>query len=207
MALHMMGPSSVDREVVIRHWLQQELNKEDMAISDTDASTITELLEELLRRTGGQNTILWKELPVDWYHTELTERQFKNLRTVDSPDGLGWDRMANDHSVTTCAENIIDNRVDDSTTPFADVSHIRELYQKLPDSRIRDVVIRVEENQSPPRVVDGNHRAVAVAMYLHETGEFPAVGGYVGIVRKSILRCLYGKVWYMLRTATSSSLW
>lgn len=197
----------VDREEVIRHWTAREFEKHGESTDDLAGMDETDLLAALMERTSGENGPLWRPREVRWYHTPVSERQLRRLRVVHSPEGLGWDRVAPDGRVLTAARRIRDGAVTDATVPQVDVTKIRRLARGLPESTPDDLVVVGAQTTTPPRIVDGNHRATAVALSLLETGRIPDLHAYLGIVATRPLRALVEKMRWILRGRLRGQWW
>ena len=197
---------TVGPETVLRHWLRLELRKRGETLA-VDAMDERELLAALMERTGGENRPLWRPRETAWLHGPVTERRLRRLRTVAAPDDLGWDRVAPDDSVLTAARRIHDGSVTDETTSLVDVGLVREIAADLPDREVADLVLVGGQTTAPPRVVDGNHRAVAVALHLLEGGEMPDLAAYVGVVETRPLRLLASKLRWLARGRLRDEWW
>jgi hypothetical protein len=197
---------TVGHEAVLQHWLRVELRKRGETLA-VDAMDERELLAALMERTGGENRPLWRPRETAWLHGPVTERRLRRLRTVAAPDDLGWDRVAPDGSVLTAARRVRDGSVTDETTPLVDVDLIREIAAGLPDREVADLVLVTEQTTAPPRVVDGNHRAVGAALHLLWGGELPDLEAYVGVVETRPLRRLTAKLRWLARRRLRDERW
>ncbi|PSP85895.1 hypothetical protein BRC83_02040 [Halobacteriales archaeon QS_1_68_17] len=186
----------VDRRTVVEHWCERELRKRGEAV-DLSTRDDAEVLALLMEHTTGENGYLWKAGVDRWYHERLPEGAFRQLRLIASPAGTGWRAVAADGSLLTAADNLADGTVTEETTALADVEHVRRLADDLPAAGVEDLVLVTRQSPAPPRIVDGNHRALAVALHLVETGEYVPTSAYVGVVRSRPLADLLDKVrWY-----------
>ncbi len=176
----------VDRERVLRHWTARERRKRDLDTDVLAEMDEREVLAELMQYTDGEERPLWRPRSVDWYHVPVRESWLRTLRVVASPDGLGWNLVAPDERVVTAARRIRDGRVTDETTPQVDVATIERRAAALPRA-LDDLVVVGGQTARPPRVVDGNHRAVAVLCHLLAGGEMPDMRAYVGVVESGPL--------------------
>lgn len=197
----------VDREEVLRHWTAREFEKRGEATEALEAMDETALLDALMGRTSGENRPVWRPREVRWYHAPVSERQLRRLRVIHTPEGLGWDRVAPDGRVLTAARRIRDDEVTDDTTQQVDVTKIRRLASELPERSLDDLVVVGAQTTAPPRVLDGNHRAVAVALSLLETGRTPDLHAYLGIVTTRPLWTLLAKVRWFLRGYRRGQWW
>lgn len=197
----------VDREEVIRHWTTREFEKRGEATDALNNMDETALLDALMGRTSGENRPVWRPREVRWYHAVATEPQFRRLRIVHTPKGLGWDRVAPDHRVLTAARRIRDGEVTDDTSPQVDVAAICRLAADLPEGDVEDLILTGAQTTAPPHVVDGNHRATAVALSLLETGRMPDLCVYVGIVTTRPLATLLAKLRWFARGHLGGEWW
>lgn len=181
---------------VIRYWLKLELNKRECSFEGIDEAERPKLIAKLLEYTSGEAAILWKERDVKWIDKKLTVRDIESIRSVKSPSGVGWSRMSDGHSIIDCAQKICAGRVDDETTRFVDVGYIKQIAADICERDLKKIIVKTDESPSAPRVVDGNHHAVASAMYYLKTGEMPDVRAYIGIKQVSALKMLLEKIVY-----------
>jgi len=194
----------VSREAVLRHWLDRELAKRGES-PPTDEMDETALLAALMDRTTGENRALWRPGETTWYHDTVDERLLQRLRTVAAPEGLGWRRVAPDGRVWTAAERIRDGTVTDEDTPLVDVAAIRQVAD-APEA-LDDLVLVGSQTTSPPRAIDGNHRAVGVALHLLDGGAMPDLAAYVGVVRARPLALLVEKARWLVRGHLRGEWW
>ncbi len=194
----------VSREAVIRHWLDREVAKrgESLATEEMDETT---LLAALMDRTTGENRPLWHPDGTTWYHGVVDEALLRRLRTVAAPAGLGWRRVAPDGRVWTAARRIHEGTVTDETTPLVDVTAIRRL--AAAPAGIDDIVLVGRQTTAPPRVVDGNHRAVAAAVHVLDGGAMPDLEAYVGVIRTRPLTGLVEKARWLARWYRRDGWW
>ncbi len=196
----------MSRETVLRHWLDRELRKREESLP-TGTMDERALLDALMTRTTGENRPLWRPRGTTWYHATVDERLLRRLRTVAAPEGLGWRRVAPDGRVWTAAERIHDGTVTDEGTPLVDVAAIRRVADGLPGRDPDDIVLVGGQTTTPPRAVDGNHRAVGVALHLLDGGSMPDLAAYVGVVRARPLALLVEKVRWLVRGHLRGEWW
>lgn len=192
------GPNArrVSRETVLRHWLERELSKRGESLP-TDEMDERALLAALMARTSGENRPLWRPSETTWFHDTVDEHLLRRLRTVATPEGLGWRRVAPDGRVWTAARRIHEGVVTDEETPLVDVAAVRRTAADPED--VDDLVLAGGQTTAPPRVVDGNHRAVGVAVHRLEGGAMPDLGAYVGLVHARPLAMLVEKARWLAR--------
>lgn len=196
----------VPREDVLRHWLDRELAKRGESLP-TDEMDETSLLEALMARTTGENRPLWRPRETTWYHDTVGTGLLRRLRTVAAPDGLGWHHVAPDGRVWTAAERIRDGTVTDGDTPLVDVAAARRVADTLPGREVDDLVLVGSQTTTPPRAIDGNHRAVGVALHLLDGGRMPELAAYVGVVRSRPLALLVEKARWLVRGHRRDEWW
>jgi len=109
--------------------------------------------------------------------------------------------------VLTAARRVRDGSVTDETTPLVDVEADREIAAGLPESVPDDLVLVTGQTTAPPRVVDGNHRAVGAALHLLWGGELPDLEAYVGVVETRPLRRLAAKLRRLARRRLRDERW
>lgn len=196
----------VSREVVLRHWLERELAKREESLP-TGEMDETALLEALMARTTGENRPLWRPRKTTWYHDTVDERLLRRLRTVAAPEGLGWHRVAPDGRVWTAAERIHDGTVTDDDTPLVDVAAARQTADTLPERDLDEIVLVGGQTTTPPRTIDGNHRAVGVSLHLLDGGAMPDLGAYVGLVHSRPLALLVERGRWLARGHRHGEWW
>lgn len=190
--------NTVDEEDVIKYWLKLELDKSGDSIGKIDNLSKPQLVDKLMRYASGETHILWKESGVDWYEAQLTEQDFHSLKSITSPDGIGWSRLADDYHIVECAQRIIDGDVNSDTTDLVDVGYIKQIVSELPQYSMKKIIIKTAESTSAPRVIDGNHHAVASAIHYLQTGDLPPIRAYIGVNQVSIFKTIAEKMRYIM---------
>lgn len=194
----------MSREAVLRHWLDREVAKREESLP-TGEMDETALLDALMSRTTGENRPLWRPRETTWYHDTVDEALLRRLHTVAAPEGLGWRRVAPDGRVWTAARRVHDGTVTDDDTPLVDVTTVRRVAD-APEA-LDDLVLVGGQTTTPPRTIDGNHRAVGVALHLIDGGTMPELGAYVGVVRSRPLTLLAEKVRWFARGHLRGEWW
>jgi hypothetical protein len=191
----------VSRREVMAYWCRREAAKDDESLDVADL-TDAELANYLIETLGGTERILWATDEVTWCRTTLDERTFRDLRILECPDGSAWRRLALDEAVFTAAERILADDLDGVDPDLVDVAHVRSLADRLPDADIDELILSTGQSTTPPRVVDGNHRATAMAVHVLRGGEYQPMDAYLGLERTRVLRPALDKArWYLRRLA------
>lgn len=188
----------VSTRTVISKWLRMELEKEkdvNINIEDLDKN---DLLNELIEYADGNTDALWKFDRVDWYKKQLTTEDIQNLYNIAMPNKVGWDYASNGKSIIETARQIIDGEITDSTTRYVDVDYIKSIEHTLPECEMKDIIVFQNVGLSPPRIIDGNHHATAVAMHYLRRDNLVPINAYIGVRNISITNLLYKKLKYTL---------
>lgn len=169
--------TQVTRREVIDHWLTVE--GYDPAAMDT-----TERLAALLERKPGAAAFLWREQPVDWVLTRIEWDSFRQLRPIRGPDQLHWRRLSTDGTVLGGARRL----QTDAHPPVDGID--RETIDRYRDHvaagrTIPPLIVRTVRGATPWYVVDGNHRATALAWHAVETGEYEPQPAYVAVTGRT----------------------
>ena len=174
----------VSRKEVLRHWIRLEACEEpEQNITETDDER--DLLEILVDQTDGASHHLWNPEPVAWYRCRLSESQLRNLRVIESPDGIGWDALTEDESVISAAQTIAQETVPPKATAAVDLTKVREKAREYPTNSVERIILVTPQTLASPRIVDGNHRATAVALALLSGVRYDPVEAYLGIAPRS----------------------
>ncbi len=174
-----MTTAITDREA-IAHWLNCE--------GQTAAGlSRNERVQALLAEKPGAAGFLWRDQPVEWYHTRIGPQSFRQLRPICGPARLQWRQLSVDGTITGIA-----TRLHAGTAPTAGsgVSYaaIRRYRDRLAaGERLAPLVVRTKRGATPWHVVDGNHRAVALAWHALETGQYSPQTGYVAVTGRSVI--------------------
>jgi hypothetical protein len=188
----------IDKAEVMNYWLQLEADKEPDSIPNAKQLDDTELVSQLMEYADGDTRVFWKHSNVDWYEKQLVESDFENLTPIDSPNGIGWGCFQSNSRIVDCARQIDSGEITNDTTDFVDVEYIKSIESTLPDYQMKKLIIETGESASPPKVIDGNHHAVAFALHYVKTGEFLPVNAYIGVKKTSILRNIIEKCTYKI---------
>ena len=172
----------------MRYWLEKELAKESGSASYLHQLDEPFLLARLMDYADGDVGIFSGEFDVDWYEKQLANSDFKNLMPIASPDGVGWNCFGDNSRIVDCARQIAHGEVDDDTTEFVDVEYIKSIESKLPDHEIKKLIIQTSESTTAPRILDGNHHAVACALHYVKTGELLPMQAYIGVKRIPLVK-------------------
>ena len=173
----------VSESEVIRYWLREELDDaEDDSLDPDEPETEPALREELLERKPIASRAFGAK-PADWYHADLSEAELRDLRVVVGPHDEDWRALSEDDRVESIARRIYDAddvaKLNDETPK--DLREVVELAENIDPEGPESRLVVLKEGDDPAYVVDGNHRAVAHALYLIEGGEFEGQEAYLGV--------------------------
>lgn len=193
---HSNATERVPEERVVKHWLAVERESVGLDSADVDELARREALDELLERKPGAAAFLWRTQPIEWTGLALSQVEFERLRVVGGPEGLLWDVLSPDGTILGAARRI---EGEDSASLAAetgvDVERILDVADVLDeDANLAALVLTKRRGYGPPRVVDGNHRATAIALHLLRTGEYRPQRAYLGIGANPVVRPLYQRV-------------
>jgi hypothetical protein len=185
----------VTEERVVRYWLQRELDdRRDRP--DPSAVSTAGALDALLSEKPGAASFIWRERPIGWYRLELSRAAFTDLHPVGGPDDLLWRSLSTDGTILGVAEWIRqagpDELAEETDVDLEAVSDYRETVRSGGD--VDPLIVRTRRGATPWYVVDGNHRATAVALHLLETGEYDPVSAYVAVTANPVLRPLVERI-------------
>lgn len=179
----------VSREEVVRYWLEREVGERegepDPSTLDADAAVAA-----LLREKPGVADAVWEGEA--WYRLELSRARFERLRLVDGPPRLLWRRLAPDGKVTSAARRIAGEPAGDlAAATGVDVDAVLAYRDALADGETLDpLVVATRRGCAPWHVVDGNHRATALALTLRETGRYDPQPAYLVVSPNPVVRPL-----------------
>ena len=189
-ALDTPGKRVTETEVV-KHWLAVEREKTGADAADLGTLSHRAALDELLRYKPGAAAFLWRERPVEWSQITLSRPEFERLRLIDGPEGLLWDALSPDGTVMGAARRI--EQADAATLASetgVDVERILDVADTLADGSATPLVLTKRRGRGPPRVADGNHRAIATALRLLRTDEYRPQVAYLGVGANPVARPL-----------------
>ncbi len=169
----------IDEATAVRHWLRVE---RDDAETD-DGLTDEEVLQSLMHNMPGPSAYIWQYRPADWYRITLTGDEFRQLRPVPCPDNHTWDALCDGGTIMDGARRIreeSESYLKEETK--VNVEKIRGYQQQLWNTvHLPPLVIGKRKGCHKPRVLDGNHRATAIALHLLENEEYIPIEAYIGI--------------------------
>lgn len=176
-------PESVPETEVLRYWLQKEVEEDDE--DDLNVGGITdknELYAELRERKPLAESI-FAEQNYEWYRLVLSEDELRGLEVVKGPDDEGWRAVAKGGLIESIAERILaaddlDQFDQDVPKPIEKVAAFAE---NVSDDEELEELIIVGEEDGRPYIVDGNHRAVGMALHILQTDEYIEQQAYVGV--------------------------
>lgn len=195
----------VSQETVLGHWLSVEARKPsrtDIAVEDVDGMGPDAMLDALLRREPAAY-VLWQAQPITWYHLSLSAAELDRLRVVEGPPSMGWRALAADDTIGAAAARIAHSQTATLDVRAVDVELIRGMVADLEAGEtVADLVLAKRRGCERPYVVDGNHRATALAMHAARTSEYEPVGAYLGIGANLVLEPLWQRVCGLLAGLT-----
>ncbi|WP_433627028.1 hypothetical protein [Halomicrococcus sp. NG-SE-24] len=157
----------VSRTEVMQYWLANEVEVESDAPDPDDLPTEPGLREELVDRKPIAARVFGAE-EAEWYLTELSVDELRDLQVVVGPESEGWRAFADDGRIGAVAKRIIE--ADDATEFDAkaeeDFEEVASLADDIEASGTNGRLVVVEEGDDPAYVADGNHRAVAQVLSL-----------------------------------------
>lgn len=180
----------VSEENVLAHWLSVLSRAPSSPDIDIEGMGPRAMLDALLRREPAAY-VLWQAQPITWYHLDLTRAELERLRVVEGPPDMGWRALTSANTIGAVATYL----ASDPPAPAVrgvDIEWIRSLADDVGDDEsTADLVLATRRGCSRPYVVDGNHRAVALALRAMRTGQYEPVGAYLGVGPTPVL----GPVW------------
>lgn len=171
----------VSQPAVIRHWLRLELEDHGTESLDIDGLEDPEVLDQLLQLKPGAAAFIWRDAPVDWFRLDLSRREFLDLHVVAGPEHLAWRSLSPDNTIRSAGKRLARN--DTATladTTGIDVPKILALRDEMPEAAGKPLVLSTRRGCVPRTVADGNHRAVAKALYLLGGGTYEPQAAYLG---------------------------
>jgi hypothetical protein len=186
----------VPRDEVIRAWLAHERRKRDETV-DTGLPP-GEAFDALLTANPAA-AFFWRDAPVTCYRLALSLEQFDRLHVVPGPEGMLWRALSPDDTVRGCAERIDRGYADRlARETGVDVPRVESLAASVPPVE-EPLVLSTREGAVPWRVMDGNHRAAAMALSLRRGGEYVPVPAYLCVGSNPVLEPLSQRVRGLLR--------
>lgn len=176
-------PESVPETEVIRYWLRKEIEEDDQ--DDLDPDTIDdrdELLQELIDRKPLSESV-FAETDCEWYRIVLSENELRGLEVVRGPEDEGWRAVAKGGLIESIAERIL---ATDDLDKFDDevpknLTKVTDFADNVSSETELEELIVVGEEDGRPYIVDGNHRAVGMALHILQTDEYIEQEAYVGV--------------------------
>ena len=142
-------------ETVLREWVEREARKAEYPDADPADWGRERLQAELTERYEEPAEPVVADR-LDWYKVDLTGDELGNLGTFPEP---AWDHLASDGTVAGAVE-----RLDDPTVAedFPDAAAKIEEFAAHADGELGAAVAWQRDEEWPPRLLDGNHRACGV---------------------------------------------
>ena len=175
----------VPEQRVIDHWLACEGY-------DPTAMCESERFNALLDAKPGAAAFLWREQPVDWHRTQIDWTSFRRLRPIRGPERLQWRQLSTDGTIVGVAKRLrAGGEPSDGVSQGAINWYRNQIARGDP---IPPLIVRTARGAAPWHVVDGNHRAAALACHTLETGSYEPQSAYVGIAGSSALRSVLDRL-------------
>lgn len=152
------------REEVLSHWIELESRKMDSDFGDDDMSE-AEMLA-LLEKCNKPLDMAFGEGGENWHRGRMRAADLGRLLIFPVPE---WENFSPEHTVRGVANRIVEiNHIDelDSRGTKLKAAHLLSIFEALPDVETGHLILVHHEGEPAPRLVDGNHRAVA--LYLDE---------------------------------------
>lgn len=169
----------VPEQRIIDHWLACEGY-------DPASMCESERFDALLAAKPGAAAFLWRERPVDWYRTRIDWASFRRLRPIRGPERLQWRRLSTDGTIVGVAERLRAGGEPNDGVSQQTIDRYRD--QIACGESVPPLIVRTVRGAAPWHVVDGNHRATALACHTLETGTYEPQSAYVGITGRSAFR-------------------
>jgi hypothetical protein len=169
----------VPEQRVIDHWLVCEGY-------DPTSMCESERFDALLDVKPGAAAFLWRERPVDWYRTRIDWTSFRRLRPIRGPGQLHWRQLSTDGTIVGVAEKLLAGGEPNDGVSRGTIDWYRDRIAR--GDSVPPLIVRTARGAAPWHVVDGNHRATALACHALETGSYEPQSAYVGIAGRPALR-------------------
>lgn len=168
---------------VLRYWLKEEMEEENNENLDPEAITEKDkLLSELIDRKPLAKSV-FTERDRTWYRLILSEDELRGLEIVPGPDDEGWRAVAKGGLIESIAERILaaDNLEQFDEMISKSLDKITGIAETVSGKDEFEELIIVGDKEGRPYIVDGNHRAVGIALHVLQTGEYIEQEAYVGV--------------------------
>ena len=179
-------PESVTEIDVIEYWLRKEIEEADEDNLDPDTlDGREELLEALVERKPLAESV-FAETDREWYRLVLSEHELRGLEVVRGPDNEGWRAVAKGGLIESIAERIFaadDLDAFDNEIP-KDITKVTDFANSVSNEPELEELIVVGDESGRPYIVDGNHRAVGMALHILQSDEYLEQAAYIGVDRQ-----------------------
>lgn len=180
----------VSEDRVIADWLRLEQQKEEIASSTEIASLSPEERIDALRHLWSPPRWDSDGLSRTWYRVDLTERLLRSVRHA-------WGVFGVPGTVLDLARAIRQKHPEPkwrrALAEHPDlVSEVEAIAEDLPETPDGKLILEAGFRR-PPMLIDGNHRATALALYLLRTGEFVPMEAYIGFPERAALSSVVGR--------------
>jgi hypothetical protein len=163
--------------------LRKEIEEDDGDDLDIEAlEDRADLLEELIERKPLAESV-FAERDRQWYRFTLSGNELRGLEVVRGPDDEGWRAVARGGLVESIAERILaadDLERFDEESP-KDLTKVADFAAGVSGEEDLEELIVVGGGEDRPHIVDGNHRAIGMALHILEGDEYIEQGAYVGV--------------------------
>ncbi|MFB6198826.1 MAG: hypothetical protein ABEI52_11250 [Halobacteriaceae archaeon] len=161
--IHVKGqPIIIDQDEVLRRWITRETPKGEYPDADPSNWDGERLIDELAETydepvepaTRGDPT--WTSIAV--YGSEVGK--------FNAYPGCGWDALSNDGTIGNAVDRLQrEDLADDFPDATSTISTFKELY---PGANLGAIVARQFDDEWPPVLLEGNHRATAAHWVAQE---------------------------------------
>lgn len=174
----------VDEDRVIREWLRLERRKGEIDASiDVIRLSPDERLETLRHlwsppRWGpdGPSRV--------WYQVDLTEHLLRSVRHAWGVFGIPGTVLDLARAIHRTSP---EPKWQEVLAEHAElVSTVEAIAEELPETPDGKLILEAGLHH-PPMLIDGNHRATALALHLLRTGEFTPIEVYIGFPERVVL--------------------
>ena len=139
-------------ETVLREWVEREARKDEYPDADPSGWSRERLLRELTA-TYEEPAEPVVDDDLDWYAVELAGEELGELGTFP---GSGWAWLSGDGTVAGAVERLDDPAV---AADCPDAAETVDWFAAHADRKFGAAVAWQRDDEWPPRLLDGNHRA------------------------------------------------
>ncbi|WP_135366422.1 hypothetical protein [Halosimplex halophilum] len=171
----------VELEEAVRNWLRREQRKPYREFAFRGAEHDWELVGTLLCQCPFQASFVWR-CRIEWYRTELSEREFGHLRVIEGPPDESWRVLSPDGTIRGAAERIRDDGLT-GVCEGIDVEYIRRRARGFGEGEpaTEQLTLFRRPDAETPSVADGNHYATAKALHMLDGGTYVSQSAYLAV--------------------------